>query len=305
MTTCPKCAAPVIADAQFCANCGAPPGALHKPRYLTPLLIVSSLIVAVFALWGVSASGVLGSSASRGHIALSATGDGGVDVLATPKLEGTDTLAITAELPPPSLEVVAGRMPQDISDWLDHLLRTHNRLRGLNRSLSDEHAMARSSLSPNTFSEGSAAEAAADDARRRGQAQNTLESVNAFFVDVSREFRSAPAPRECEPLAMLYGAALGDIPVMIEELMSAVQDLDLVKAQSVGAKHRPLVEGRISETNRLISELSERYGVANRWRLVEDTDYGMGGMLGMGGLGLSGDAMKEYGELLRELLEEE
>jgi hypothetical protein len=272
-------------------------------KWLKPLIIGSIIVVALFVTWGLNASGLV-AVGGKGPSALSAAGGGTKSSLAAFDENNDPTLAANAELPPPSTRIVAGQMPREISEWLDHLLHTHNRLRGLNRSLTSRHSGAQSELSPGTFAEDKASEAATDDARRRTEAESILESVSEFFSNLQRDFRSVPPPRECAPLAELYGSSLEDIPRMIEKLTAALDQLDIGMAESVGQEHR-IVERRISETNRLIEELCARYSVENRWRLVEDTDFGLGGSMGFGGLGLSGEALKQYGDMLRGLLDDE
>lgn len=313
--TCQKCQAQLVPQAEFCANCGTRPGQ-NSSGWTAAIIVGVLVLVALTAAIGLTSKGLLRTFSGKAPAALPAAGSAGTDGLAASGEAGSNALSaageatsnsvgLTAELPPPATQVIAGQMPRDISDWLDHLLRTHNRLRGLNRTLTSQHSGDGASLAPGTFPEDQSASASADDSRRRSRASGILASVNQFFVTLERDFRAVPPPPECVPLAQLYGAALQDIPVMIGELYDAVQELDIAKAESVGHKHHPLVEGRISETNRLIDELCERYDVTNRWRLVEDTDYGMSSLFGAGGLGMSGEALKQYGDLLKDLVDED
>jgi len=293
----------VAEGAPFCLNCGLRPDQQPGSKWVKPLIIGGVAAFALFITWGLSASGLVAVGGKQ-QPAVGASAETNQSSLAAFDEANDPTLAANAELPPPSTRIVAGQMPREISDWLDHLLHTHNRLRGLNRSLTSQHTGAQGELRPGSFSEDRASEAAIDDARRRGEAGSILESVREFFRNLHRDFRSVPPPRECVPLAELYGSSLEDIPTMIEKLSVALNQLDIGMAESVGQEHR-IIEKRISETNRLIEELCARYSVENRWRLVEDTDFGLGGSMGVGGLGMSGEALKQYGDMLRGLLEDE
>lgn len=303
MTNCRACGTPLAEGAPFCLQCGLGPDQQPASKWVKPLIVGGVAVIALFITWGLSASGIIAVGGSQ-QPALGASAETSQSSLAVFDEANDPTLAANAELPPPSMRIVAGEMPLEISHWLDHLLQTHNRLRGLNRSLTSEHTSAQSELRPGAFSEDKASEAAIDDARRRGEAGSILESVREFFRNLHRDFRSVPPPRECVPIAELYGASLEDIPTMIEKLTIALNQLDIGMAESVGQEHR-IIEKRISQTNRLIEELCARYSVENRWRLVEDTDFGLGGSMGLGGLGLSGEALKQYGDMLRGLLEDE
>lgn len=308
---CPKCGASLPPHAEFCSYCGTDSG--HRPGGWKPAILVGTLILlVVVAAVGLNSTGLVRALSGGGDVSLPATGTTGNDVLSATAgegraLEATDEsgeaqIGVTAELPPPSTTVVAGQLPKEISDWLDHLLRTHNRLRGLNRALSSQHAGAGAGLAPGTFPENEAAAAAADDSRRRAQATGIMEDVNQFFTTLDRDFRSVSPPPECVPIGKLYGAALRDIPLMIGELSDSVRELDISKATAVGEKHRRLVEGRISEVNRLVQELCDRYEVVNRWKLVEDTDHGTSNMLD---LGSSSEWLKRYAEMMKDLMNED
>ena len=172
-----------------------------------------------------------------------------------PKVDAPSVLETEAPKPP----------PKHVVDWLEHLRRTEERRRRLERAYAPVFSMLFQALAMHAAPMKSAAEGDLDRAeeeleRQREKLRDGYQQRQQEWAQLLQYFRSVPPPPECQTLADAYFAALSQYVNTILQIEKSFIENDLGVIPLFGSGQSDL-NARFARADEELTRVCEQYGI--------------------------------------------
>ena len=259
---CTYCGATIPEHARFCAGCGrALNGAAAAPvrTSSTPTRGASkakwwAIGVGVLILMAVAfVVGTQSGLITRANV--QAPEAPSVLEAQAPKVDAPSVLETEAPKPP----------PKHVVDWLEHLRKTEERRRRLERAYAPVFSMLFQALAMHAAPMKSAAEGDLDRAeeeleRQREKLRDGYQQRQQEWAQLLQYFRSVPPPPECQTLADAYFAALSQYVNTILQIEKSFIENDLGVIPLFGSGQSDL-NARFARADEELTRVCEQYGI--------------------------------------------
>ena len=172
-----------------------------------------------------------------------------------PKVDAPSVLETEAPKPP----------PKHVVDWLEHLRKTEERRRRLERAYAPVFSMLFQALAMHAAPMKSAAEGDLDRAeeeleRQREKLRDGYQQRQQEWAQLLQYFRSVPPPPECQTLADAYFAALSQYVNTILQIEKSFIENDLGVIPLLGSGQSDL-NARFARADEELTRVCEQYGI--------------------------------------------
>ena len=172
-----------------------------------------------------------------------------------PKVDAPSVLETEAPKPP----------PKHVVDWLEHLRKTEERRRRLERAYAPVFSMLFQALAMHAAPMKSAAEDDLDRAeeeleRQREKLRDGYQQRQQEWAQLLQYFRSVPPPPECQTLADAYFAALSQYVNTILQIEKSFIENDLGVIPLFGSGQSDL-NARFARADEELTRVCEQYGI--------------------------------------------
>jgi hypothetical protein len=172
-----------------------------------------------------------------------------------PKVDAPSVLETEAPKPP----------PKHVVDWLEHLRKTEERRRRLERAYAPAFSMLFQALAMRASPMKSAAEDDLDRAeeeleRQREKLRDGYQQRQQEWAQLLQYFRSVPPPPECQTLADAYFAALSEYVNIILQIEKNFIENDLGVIPLLGSVQSDL-NARFARADEELTRVCEQYGI--------------------------------------------
>ena len=172
-----------------------------------------------------------------------------------PKVDAPSVLETEAPKPP----------PKHVVDWLEHLRKTEERRRRLERAYAPVFSMLFQALAMHAAPMKSAAEGDLDRAeeeleRQREKLRDGYQQRQQEWAQLLQYFRSVPPPPECQTLADAYFAALSQYVNTILQIEKSFIENDLGVIPLFGSGQSDL-NARFARADEELTRVCEQYGI--------------------------------------------
>ncbi|MCS7301554.1 MAG: zinc ribbon domain-containing protein [Fimbriimonadales bacterium] len=280
---CTYCGAALPENANFCMGCGRPVSALTA-RPATPLgssdaprrskakwlgIGVGLLLLMALAFVVGTQSGLLTQARvnkPEGPSVLEAQ---------PPKVEGPSVL----EARPPKMDAPSvvdadapKPPPKHIIDWLEHLRRTEERRRQMERNVAPVmsmlvQAMVARAAALSGVAQGDLDKAEADYEREREKLRQGYQQRLREWAQLQQFFQSVPPPPECQALADAYYAGLSQYITSITQIEKSLIENDLSGLTTMLGSAQSELDARFARADEELTRVCEQYGIPKRFSI--------------------------------------
>ena len=246
---CTYCGATIPEHARFCAGCGR---ALTGAAAAHASVPTSQTHSASKAKWWAIGVGVLLLMAIAFVVGMQS---GLITRAQVKKPDAPSVLETEAPKPP----------PKHVVDWLEHLRKTEERRRRLERAYAPVFSMLFQALAMHAAPMKSAAEDDLDRAeeeleRQREKLRDGYQQRQQEWAQLLQYFRSVPPPPECQTLADAYFAALSQYVNTILQIEKSFIENDLGVIPLFGSGQSDL-NARFARADEELTRVCEQYGI--------------------------------------------
>ncbi|BCW96973.1 MAG: zinc ribbon domain-containing protein [Fimbriimonadales bacterium] len=270
---CTYCGAAIPEQARFCAGCGRPlSGATVAPVSAPPTggaskakwwAIGIGLLLLMALAFVVGAGGLITQANIKkpeGPSVLEAQAPKveGPSVLEAqpPKVEGPSVLETESPKPP----------PKHVVDWLEHLRRTEEQRRRMERNIAPVmsmlvQAMVARAAAMSGIAQGDFDKAEADYEREREKLRQGYQQRQREWAQLVQYFRSVPPPPECQTLADAYFAGLSEYITSISQIEKSLIENDLSGLTGMLGSAQSELDAHFARADEELTRVCEQYGI--------------------------------------------
>jgi len=296
---CTYCGAAIPENARFCAGCGRPlSGTAAAPASASPtpargaskakwwaigvgVLLLMAIAFVVGTQSGLITRAKVQKPEAPSVLEAQAPKVDAPSVLEAqpPKIEAPSVLEAESPKPP----------PKHVVDWLEHLRKTEERRRHLERAYAPAFSMLFQALAMRAAPMKSAAEDDLDRAeeeleRQREKLRQGYQQRQREWAELIQYFKSVLPPPECQTLADSYFAALSEYVNIILQIERSFIENDLGVISLVGSVQSEL-NVRFARADEELTRVCEQYGIRKYFSIAAqgiELIPGLGGGLPLG-----------------------
>ena len=173
-----------------------------------------------------------------------------------PKVDAPSVLETEAPKPP----------PKHVVDWLEHLRRTEERRRRMERNVAPVmgmlvQAMAARAAALGGVAQGDLDKAEADYEREREKLRQSYQQRQQEWAQLLQYFRSVPPPPECQTLADAYFAGLSKYITNISQIEKSLIENDLGALTGMLGSVQSELDARFARADEELTRVCEQYGI--------------------------------------------
>jgi hypothetical protein len=273
---CTYCGAAIPENARFCAGCGRPlSGAAAVPAgaSATPTRSASKakwwaigvgvlLLMAIAFVVGTQSGLITRAKVQKPEapsvLEAQAPKVDAPSVLEAqpPKIEAPSVLEAESPKPP----------PKHVVDWLEHLRRTEEQRRRMERNVAPVmsmlvQAMVARAAALSGVAQGDFDKAEADYEREREKLRQGYQQRQREWAELIRYFKSVPPPPECQTLADAYFTGLSEYVTSISQIEKSLIENDLSGLTSMLGSVQSELDARFARADEELTRVCEQYGI--------------------------------------------
>ncbi len=173
-----------------------------------------------------------------------------------PKIEGPSVAQAEAPKPP----------PQHVVDWLEHLRRTEEQRRRMERNVAPVMSMLVQATVARAAAMGGIAQgdfdkAEADYEREREKLRQGYQQRQREWAQLLQQFQSVPPPPECRTLADTYFAGLSQYVTTITQIEKSLIENDIGGLTGMLGSVQSDLDSRFARADEELTRVCEQYGI--------------------------------------------
>ena len=173
-----------------------------------------------------------------------------------PKVDAPSVLETEAPKPP----------PKHVVNWLEHLRRTEERRRRMERNVAPVmgmlvQAMVARATALGGVAQGDLDKAEADYEREREKLRQSYQQRQQEWAQLLQYFRSVPPPPECQTLADAYFAGLSEYITSISQIEKSLIENDLGALTGMLGSVQSGLDARFARADEELTRVCEQYGI--------------------------------------------
>jgi hypothetical protein len=256
---CTYCGATIPEHARFCAGCGR---ALTGAAAAHASVPTSQTHSASKAKWWAIGVGVLLLMAIAFVVGMQS------GLITRAQVKKPDAPSVL-EAQPPKVDapsVLEAQPPKHVVDWLEHLRRTEERRRRMERNVAPVmgmlvQAMAARAAALGGVAQGDLDKAEADYEREREKLRQSYQQRQQEWAQLLQYFRSVPPPPECQTLADAYFAGLSEYITSISQIEKSLIENDLGALTGMLGSVQSELDARFARADEELTRVCEQYGI--------------------------------------------
>lgn len=173
-----------------------------------------------------------------------------------PRVEAPSVLETEAPKPP----------PKHVVDWLEHLRRTEEQRRRMERNLAPVMSMlvqatVARAAALSGVAQGDIEKAEADYEREREKLRQGYQQRQREWAQLLQYFRSVPPPPECQTLADAYFTGLSEYITSISQIEKSLIENDLGGLTSMLGSAQSELDARFARADEELTRVCEQYSI--------------------------------------------
>ncbi|MCS7209462.1 MAG: hypothetical protein NZ874_07815 [Fimbriimonadales bacterium] len=180
----------------------------------------------------------------------------------TPKVEAPSVVETDTPKPP----------PKHIVDWLEHLRKTEERRRQMERNIAPVmsmlvQAMVARAAAMSGVAQGDLDKAEVDYEREREKLRQSYQQRQREWAQLLQFFQSVPPPPECRTLADAYYAGLSQYITTITQIEKSLVENDLSTLTGLLGSAQSDLDARFARADEELSRVCEQYGIRKHFAI--------------------------------------